>query len=81
MSNMHTAPLADHDVLVTGAGRGVGAAIARRLASEGAALSSLNRQGLIVQPEEMADAAAWLCAPAAAALNGQSISVSGGEEM
>jgi NAD(P)-dependent dehydrogenase (short-subunit alcohol dehydrogenase family) len=40
-----------------------------------------NPQGRIVQPEEVADAVAWLCTPAAAAINGQSISVSGGEVM
>lgn len=40
-----------------------------------------NPQGRLVQPEEVADAVAWLCTPAAAAINGQSISVSGGEVM
>ena len=40
-----------------------------------------NPQGRIVQPEEVADAVAWLCSPGAAAINGQSISVSGGEVM
>ena len=36
-------------------------------------------QQRIVQPEEVADAVRWLCGDAAAAINGQSISVSGGE--
>lgn len=40
-----------------------------------------NPQGRIVRPEEVADAVAWLCSPGAAAINGQSISVSGGEVM
>ena len=40
-----------------------------------------NPQGRLVQPAEVADAVAWLCGPAAAAVTGQSISVSGGEVM
>ena len=40
-----------------------------------------NPQGRIVQPQEVADAVQWLCSDAAAAITGQSISVSGGEVM
>lgn len=40
-----------------------------------------NPQGRIVQPEEVADAVRWLCGDAAGSINGQSISVSGGEVM
>lgn len=40
-----------------------------------------NPQGRLVSPEEVADTVAWLCADGAAALTGQSISVSGGEVM
>ena len=40
-----------------------------------------NPQGRIVQPEEVASTVAWLCSPGASAINGQSISVSGGEVM
>ncbi len=40
-----------------------------------------NPQQRIVQPAEVADAVAWLCADAAGAVTGQSISVSGGEVM
>lgn len=40
-----------------------------------------NPQGRIVRPEEVADTVAWLCTDGAAAINGQSISVSGGEVM
>ena len=46
-----------------------------------AEFASHNPQGRIVQPEEVADAVAWLCSAGAAAVNGQSISVSGGEVM
>lgn len=40
-----------------------------------------NPQGRLVQPAEVADTVAWLCGPGAAAVTGQSISVSGGEVM
>ena len=46
-----------------------------------AEFASHNPQGRIVQAEEVADAVAWLCSAGAAAVNGQSISVSGGEVM
>lgn len=46
-----------------------------------AEFSRHNPQGRLVQPGEVADAVAWLCSPGAAAINGQSISVSGGEVM
>ena len=40
-----------------------------------------NPQGRLVQPEEVADAVAWLCGDGAGAVTGQSLSVSGGEVM
>jgi NAD(P)-dependent dehydrogenase (short-subunit alcohol dehydrogenase family) len=40
-----------------------------------------NPQGRIIQPEEVASTVAWLCSSGASAINGQSISVSGGEVM
>jgi NAD(P)-dependent dehydrogenase (short-subunit alcohol dehydrogenase family) len=40
-----------------------------------------NPQGRLVQPEEVADAVAWLCSAGAGAVTGQAISVSGGEVM
>ncbi|NRF70613.1 SDR family oxidoreductase [Aquincola sp. S2] len=40
-----------------------------------------NPQGRMVQPDEVADAVAWLATPAAASINGQAVSVSGGEVM
>ena len=42
-------------------------------------LARRNPQGRLVQPEEVADTVAWLCAPAANAVNGQAIAVDGGE--
>jgi NAD(P)-dependent dehydrogenase (short-subunit alcohol dehydrogenase family) len=40
-----------------------------------------NPQGRLVQADEVADTVAWLCGPAASAINGQSIAVCGGEVM
>lgn len=40
-----------------------------------------NPQKRLVQPEEVADAAAWLCLPSSAAVTGQSIILAGGELM
>jgi NAD(P)-dependent dehydrogenase (short-subunit alcohol dehydrogenase family) len=40
-----------------------------------------NPQGRLVQADEVADAVAWLCGPAASAITGQSIAVCGGEVM
>ncbi|MFY9734343.1 MAG: SDR family oxidoreductase, partial [Rhodoplanes sp.] len=40
-----------------------------------------NPQGRLVKPEEVAEAVGWLCLPAAASINGQSIMVDGGELM
>jgi NAD(P)-dependent dehydrogenase (short-subunit alcohol dehydrogenase family) len=46
-----------------------------------AALTARNPQGRMVQPDEVADAVLWLASPAAAAITGQAVSVSGGEVM
>ena len=44
-----------------------------------AALTSHNPQGRLIQPREVADTALWLCSEGAASINGQAISLSGGE--
>jgi NAD(P)-dependent dehydrogenase (short-subunit alcohol dehydrogenase family) len=44
-----------------------------------AQLRRLNPQGRFVKPAEVADTVLWLCTPAAQAITGQAISVSGGE--
>lgn len=59
--------------VVAKTGRSVGEARAEFVKS--------NPQGQLVQPEQVADAVAWLCGEAASAVTGQSISVSGGEVM
>ena len=46
-----------------------------------AELVSTNPQRRLVQPEEVANAVAWLCMPGAGAMNGQSVAVAGGEVM
>jgi NAD(P)-dependent dehydrogenase (short-subunit alcohol dehydrogenase family) len=46
-----------------------------------AALTKSNPQGRLMQPEEVANAVAWLCLPGAEAITGQSIAVAGGEVM
>jgi NAD(P)-dependent dehydrogenase (short-subunit alcohol dehydrogenase family) len=42
-------------------------------------LKRLNPQGRFILPQEVADTVLWLCTPAAQSINGQAISVSGGE--
>ena len=44
-------------------------------------LSAQNPQKKFVQPEEVANAVAWLCLPGSEAITGQSIAVAGGEVM
>jgi NAD(P)-dependent dehydrogenase (short-subunit alcohol dehydrogenase family) len=51
----------------------------RSVAEARADLARLNPQGRFVQPEEVAETVLWLCTPGAQAINGQAISVSGGE--
>jgi NAD(P)-dependent dehydrogenase (short-subunit alcohol dehydrogenase family) len=46
-----------------------------------AEFAASNPQGRIVQPREVASTVHWLCLPESASINGQSISVSGGEVM
>ena len=46
-----------------------------------AELASLNPQGRLVQPDEVAQAVGWLALPSSASINGQSIAVAGGEVM
>lgn len=58
--------------------------VARTGRSEAAALAELtagNPQKRLVQPEEVANAVAWLCLPGSDAMNGQAIAVAGGEIM
>lgn len=60
-------------------------AIARRTGRDAgaarAALARFNPQQRLVSPDEVAEAALWLCLPASASVTGQAISISGGETM
>lgn len=44
-------------------------------------LARFNPQGQLVEPREVASAVVWLCLPESRSINGQAISVSGGETM
>lgn len=44
-------------------------------------LAAGNPQKRLVQPDEVANAVAWLCLPQSAAMNGQALAVAGGEVM
>ncbi len=46
-----------------------------------AELARFNPQGRLIQPQEVADAALFLCRPEAASMTGQAIAVAGGEVM
>ena len=46
-----------------------------------AELATMNPQGRLVDPQEVADAVAWLCLPSSGAITGQAIAVAGGEVM
>ena len=83
---------ARHDVTVNAVCPGytdtdmLGAAVANIVQKTGkneeearAALVSRNPQRRLVRPEEVANAALWLCLPGAEAINGQAIAVAGGE--
>jgi NAD(P)-dependent dehydrogenase (short-subunit alcohol dehydrogenase family) len=53
----------------------------RTAAEARAELSANNPQKRMIQPEEVANAVAWLCLPGSEAITGQSIAIAGGEVM
>jgi NAD(P)-dependent dehydrogenase (short-subunit alcohol dehydrogenase family) len=61
--------------------RNVAAKTGRSPTAARAEFTKANPQGRIVQPQEVAATVLWLCTAGAAAITGQSISVSGGEVM
>lgn len=67
--------------MVRHAVRNIAAKTRRSEADALADLVATNPQGRLVRPAEVAAAALWLCSPEAAAINGQSLSISGGEVM
>ena len=60
---------------------GIVAKTGRTAAEAREILSSQNPQKRMIQPEEVANAVAWLCLPGSDAITGQSIAVAGGEVM
>ncbi|HUA56734.1 MAG TPA: SDR family NAD(P)-dependent oxidoreductase [Candidatus Sulfotelmatobacter sp.] len=67
--------------LVADAARTIAAKTGRSEAEARAELARANPQGRLVRPEEVADAVAFLCRPAAGAITGQAIVIAGGEVM
>ena len=55
--------------------------LTRALALEFEALLKRNPQRRLIMPEDVAAAVAWLCLPESQSINGQAISLSGGEVM
>jgi 3-hydroxybutyrate dehydrogenase len=53
----------------------------RDAASARAALARFNPQGRLIDADDVAQAALWLCQPSSARITGQAISISGGETM
>lgn len=51
----------------------------RDAASAKAALEALNPQNRLIQPAEVTAAALWLCGPGSQGINGQAITIAGGE--
>lgn len=46
-----------------------------------AALVSANPQARLIDPQELAETALWLCLPAATSVTGQALAIAGGEVM
>ncbi len=66
-------PMTDRSVAVIAQKTG------RSLTDARAALEAINPQGRLIQPAEVTAAALWLCGPGSEGVNGQAISISGGE--
>lgn len=66
-------PMTDHsiDVIVQKTGRST--------AEARAALEAINPQNRLIQPAEVTAAALWLCGPGSEGINGQAITIAGGE--
>lgn len=67
--------------IVTRAVDTIAAATGRDSDAALAALTRFNPQRRLIDPQEVADAALWLCLPGSASITGQAISISGGETM
>jgi NAD(P)-dependent dehydrogenase (short-subunit alcohol dehydrogenase family) len=67
--------------LVRGAAAKISAVTGRKLEEALQAMTKSNPQGRLVQPDEVANAVAWLCLPGSESVTGQSVVVAGGELM
>lgn len=65
--------------LVAEAARTIAAKTGRSAEDARAHFAAANPMGRLVRPEEVADAAVWLCGAGAAAITGQAIVIAGGE--
>lgn len=66
-------PMTDHSVQVIAEKTG------RTLAEARAVLAAMNPQDRLIQPSEVTAAALWLCGPGSEGINGQAITIAGGE--
>ena len=66
-------PMTDHSVQIIAEKTG------RSLDQSRAALAAMNPQNRLIQPAEVTAAALWLCGPGSEGINGQAISIAGGE--
>jgi len=67
--------------LVREAAAKISAVTGRKLEDALQAMTKSNPQGRLIQPDEIANAVAWLCMPGSESVTGQSIVVAGGELM
>jgi NAD(P)-dependent dehydrogenase (short-subunit alcohol dehydrogenase family) len=67
--------------LVQEAAAKISAVTGRKLEDALQAMTKANPQGRLIQPDEVANAVAWLCLPGSESVTGQSIVVAGGELM
>jgi NAD(P)-dependent dehydrogenase (short-subunit alcohol dehydrogenase family) len=67
--------------LVREAAAKISAVTGRKLEDALQAMTKSNPQGRLIQPDEVANAVAWLCLPGSDSVTGQSIVVAGGELM
>ena len=66
-------PMTDHSIEVIAAKTG------RSRADAKAALEGMNPQNRLIQPSEVTATALWLCGPGSQGINGQAITIAGGE--
>lgn len=66
-------PMTDHSIEVIAEKTG------RSLDQAKAALEAMNPQGRLIQPSEVTATALWLCGPGSEGINGQAITIAGGE--